>query len=56
MRYLKGTLGFGLYYARDHDFELTGYSDSDWVGGVSNRKSTSGCCFNSGVSRDFMAE
>ena len=29
MRYLKGTLNFGLYYTRDHDFRLYGYIDSD---------------------------
>ena len=28
MRYLKGTLDFGLYYTRDHDFRLSGYTDS----------------------------
>ena len=30
MRYLKGTLDFGLCYTRDdHDFKLYGYTDSD---------------------------
>jgi hypothetical protein len=29
MRYLKGMLDFGLYYTRDHDFRLNGYTDSD---------------------------
>jgi hypothetical protein len=29
MRYLKGTLDFGLCYTRDHDFRLYGYIDSD---------------------------
>jgi hypothetical protein len=29
MRYLKGMLDFGLCYARDHDFRLYGYTDSD---------------------------
>jgi hypothetical protein len=48
MRYLKGTLGFGLCYTRDHDFRLSGYTDSDWAGSVSNRKCTSGCCFSLG--------
>jgi hypothetical protein len=28
MRYLKGTLDFGLYYTKDHDFKLNGYTDS----------------------------
>jgi hypothetical protein len=48
MRYLKGTLDFGLCYTGDHDFRLIGYTDSDWAGSVSDRKSTSGCCFSLG--------
>jgi hypothetical protein len=44
MRYLKGTLDFGLNYDGDHDFTLNGYTDSDWAGSVSNRKINSGCC------------
>jgi hypothetical protein len=48
MRYLKGTLDFGLCYNGDRDFRLIGYTDSDWDGSVSNRKNTSGCCFSLG--------
>ena len=48
MRYLKGTLDFGLCYTGDRDFRLIGYTDSDWAGSVSDRKSTSRCCFNLG--------
>jgi hypothetical protein len=48
MRYLKGTLYCGLNYDGDHDFTLSGYTDSDWVGSVSDRKSTLGCCFSLG--------
>jgi hypothetical protein len=48
MRYLKGTLDCGLSYDEDHDSTLSGYTDSDWAGGVSDRKSTSGCCFSLG--------
>jgi hypothetical protein len=29
MRYLKGTLDCGLSYNGDHDFKLSGYTDSD---------------------------
>jgi hypothetical protein len=47
MRYLKGTLDCGLSY-NDHDFKLSGYTDSDWAGSVSERKSTSRCCFSLG--------
>jgi hypothetical protein len=48
MRYLKGSLDCGLSYDRDHDFRLSGYNDLDWAGSVSDRKSTSGCCFSLG--------
>jgi hypothetical protein len=41
MRYLKGTLDFGLCYNGDHDFILIGYIGSDWAGSVSDRKRTS---------------
>jgi hypothetical protein len=50
MRYLKGTLDFGLCYNGDQDFKLIGYTDSDWAGSVSDKKSTSGCCFSLGSS------
>jgi hypothetical protein len=48
MRYLKGSLYCGLSYDGDHDFTLSGYTDSDWARSFSDRKSTSGCCFSLG--------
>jgi hypothetical protein len=42
MSYLKGTLDYGLSYDGDHNFTLSGYTDSDWAGSVSDKKSTSG--------------
>jgi hypothetical protein len=48
MRYLKGTLDCGLSYDGDHDFTLSGYTDSDWAGSVADRKNTFGCCFSLG--------
>jgi hypothetical protein len=47
MGYLKGTLDCGLNYDGDHDL-TSGYTDSNWAGSVSNKKSTSGCCFSLG--------
>ena len=29
MRYLKGTIDFGLYYDGSHDYRLYGYTDAD---------------------------
>ena len=48
MRYLKGTLEFGLCYSSDSEFRLFGYTDSDWAGSTADRKRTSGCCFSLG--------
>jgi hypothetical protein len=48
MRYLKGTMDYGLNYDGDHDFTLSGYTDADWTRSAANRKSTSGCCFSLG--------
>jgi hypothetical protein len=48
MRYLKGTMDYGLSYDGDHDFTLSGYTDVDWVGSIADRKRTSGCCFSLG--------
>jgi hypothetical protein len=49
MSYLKGTLEYGLCYTGDHDFRLYEYTNSDWVGSVYDKKSTSGCCFSLGL-------
>jgi hypothetical protein len=48
MRYLKGTLDCGLNYDRNHNFTLSGYTDSDWAGSVADRKITFRCCFSLG--------
>ena len=31
LRYIKGTLDFGLFYSSSNNFRLVGYSDSDWA-------------------------
>ena len=48
MRYIVGMVDYGLHYIRGDGVRLVGYSDSDWVGCASDRKSTSGCCFGLG--------
>ena len=48
MRYLKGTLDYGLIYDGNHNFTLSAYTYSDWAGSVSDRKITLGCCFSLG--------
>lgn len=49
LRYVKGTLYFGIKLCRSENFKLRGYSDSDWVGSLDDMKSTSGYCFSYGT-------
>ena len=46
VRYLKGTVDYGLKYEANQKTNLKGYVDSDWVGTAIDRKSTLGCCFS----------
>ena len=45
IRYVNGTLDFGLWYPYDTSLIVAGYSDADWAGNIDDRKSTSGACF-----------
>lgn len=45
MRYLKGTMEYGIWYKRGEGTKLVGYTDSDYAGDVDNSKSTSGYVF-----------
>ena len=49
LRYITGIVYYGLDYVRCDGVILVGYSDSDWAGCASDRKSTSGCCFGLGL-------
>ena len=44
LKYVKGTLDYGLTFKKINNANLIGYSDSDW-GGSDDRKSISGYCF-----------
>jgi protein associated with RNAse G/E len=48
LRYLKGTIDYGIKYTDSFDVELTGYSDSDWAGNSDDRRSTTGYAFGIG--------
>jgi hypothetical protein len=50
MRYLKGTVDYGLKYVVDNETNLLGYLDYDWASSVENHKSTLGFCFTLGSS------
>ena len=46
LRYLKGTVHYGLVYPRrSSEMVITGYSDSDLAGDMDDRKSTGGMIF-----------
>jgi len=44
LRYLLGTVNLGLWYPKNSLCNLIGYSDSDFAGSKTDRKSTSGTC------------
>ena len=45
IKYVKTTASFGVWYNKDTNDVLTGYSDADWAGNANDRKSTSRGCF-----------
>ena len=47
-RYLNGTIDYGILYEKEKISECFGYSDADWAGDQTDRKSTSGHCFTIG--------
>jgi hypothetical protein len=48
LRYIRGTINYGLRYTASNNIQLHGFIDSDWEGSVEDRKSTSGMCFSLG--------
>jgi hypothetical protein len=46
MRYVNGTIDFGIKYSTSEDFRLIGYIDSDCEDNIDDRKSTSGYTFH----------
>jgi hypothetical protein len=47
LRYLKGTLSFGIHYSR-HPAVLKGYSDANWISDIDQIYATSGYVFTVG--------
>ena len=48
LRYLRGTLGYGLWYRHSDEVRLCGFTDADWEGSPTDRKKTSGGIFSIG--------
>jgi hypothetical protein len=48
LRYVKGTVNYGVKFEKCQSFKLYGFSDSDWAGSLDDMRSTSGYCFNFG--------
>ena len=42
LRYLKSSPGKGLMFSKNNHLDIEGYTDADWAGNISDRKSTSG--------------
>ena len=53
MRYIVGTLQFGLLFARSESSDCTRFSDSDLAGDIDDRKSMSGYIFGIGSATVF---
>lgn len=49
LKYLKGSIAFGLKCTSSGGVLIHGYADLDWDGSSMDRKSTSGYCFNLGL-------
>ena len=45
LRYLQGTMDYGIMYKFGGDLNLIFYSASDWAGSIDDMKSTSGYAF-----------
>jgi hypothetical protein len=50
LRYVKGTMFHGLHFSSHSSLELRAYSDADWAGDPTDRRSTTGYCFLLGTS------
>jgi len=45
LRYVNDTLLYGIWYSRETNLAVAGYSDADWARNADERKNTSGGCF-----------
>nr|XP_019702639.1 uncharacterized protein LOC109505099 [Elaeis guineensis] len=48
VRYIKGTINYGIKFRNVQNFKFYGFSDNDWAGCVDDMRSISGYCFSFG--------
>ena len=48
LRYIRGTIQFGIHYSTGGEPLLVGFTNSNWVGDPDDRKSTAGYVFSLG--------
>ena len=49
IKYVSRTCDYGLFYSKESNLSLAGFSDSDWADNADDRKSTIGGCFYVGA-------
>jgi len=49
IRYVNDTLLYGIYYSRETNLVVAGYSDANWASNADDRKRTSRGCFYVGT-------
>ena len=54
LRYMKGTIDYGLKYETNQKLKLEGYVDSDWEGSAIDRKSTFRVMLQYGIKCDLL--
>ncbi|XP_018504957.1 secreted RxLR effector protein 161-like [Pyrus x bretschneideri] len=45
LRYVQGTKGYGIKYTQEKESIVVGFTDSDWVGAIDDKRSTFGHLF-----------
>ncbi|XP_016902732.2 uncharacterized mitochondrial protein AtMg00810-like [Cucumis melo] len=48
MRYIAGTIEYGIWYSKVSDFKLCGFTESDWASSLDDRRSVSANVFTLG--------
>lgn len=46
LRYVSGTIDYGIWYSNVSNFRLCGFTDNDWASSLDDRRSVSTNVFN----------